>query len=89
MVLEQTIDDLIQAGWHVLDTDFDEKAFQNWKRQAFTCLSALLGPDHIYTQRFNDYVRQSDQKQVMAGGGLLVAAKEEIKKNMVLNSDVH
>lgn len=88
MVLEQRIDDLIQAGWHVLDTDFDEKAFQNWKIQAFNCLTALLGPEHTYTQRFKDYVRQSDQKQVMAGGGLLVAAKEEIKKN-VLRPDLH
>jgi len=56
MLQEQSIDDLIQAGWDVLDSDFDMGALLKWKRTAHKCMSALLGPDHEYTQHFQGYV---------------------------------
>ncbi len=31
---EQLVDDLIEAGWHVIDTDFDMTAFTLWRKQA-------------------------------------------------------
>ncbi len=47
--VERKIDELIDAGWDVLYSDFDVRAFDQWKKSAFSCLSALLGPDHKYT----------------------------------------
>lgn len=81
MHVEKRIDDLIEAGWHVLESDFDNTAFQNWKRQAFNCLVALLGPNHKYTQSFKDYVKEAAEKNVLAGGGILTAVKEQIQIN--------
>ena len=43
MSVEQRIDDLIEAGWGVLDSDFDPVAFQRWRRRAFDCLTPWLG----------------------------------------------
>jgi hypothetical protein len=80
MQVEKRIDDLIEAGWHVLNSDFDTEAFQHWKKQAFNCLSALLGPDHTYTLYFKNYVREAEEKNLLAGGGILTAAKEEMAK---------
>ena len=31
MDLDKRIDDLVEAGWHVLDTDCDERALLYWK----------------------------------------------------------
>jgi hypothetical protein len=75
---ERLIDNLIEAGWHVLDTDFDETALQNWRELAHICLTDLLGSDHIYVQQFTDWVRQREKLNLMAAGGVLVAAKEVV-----------
>lgn len=76
MLKEKLIDDLIEAGWCVLDTYFSEAAFQNWRERALVCLTDLLGPEHVYVQQFNDCLRQSEKLNLMAGAGVLVAAKE-------------
>jgi hypothetical protein len=78
MYQERLIDNLIEAGWHVLDTDFDETALQNWRELAHICLTDLLGSDHIYVQQFTDWVRQREKVNLMAAGGVLVAAKEVV-----------
>ncbi len=49
MCVEQRIDDLIEAGWGVLHSDFDPVAFQRWRRKAVDCITAVVGPDHVYT----------------------------------------
>jgi hypothetical protein len=77
-VIEKQIDDLIEAGKQVLDTNFDPIAFSLWKSRAFDCLSTLLGPDHAYTMGFRDYVTEPEKKNILAGGGILVAAKERM-----------
>jgi hypothetical protein len=78
MSVEQPIDDLIKAGWGVLEFDFDPDAFQSWRRKAFECLNAMFGPEHIYTRYFEHFVQQGGRKNVLAAGGVLVAAKQEI-----------
>lgn len=80
MYQENLIDNLIKAGWHVLDTDFDEAAFRNWRELALICLTDLLGSDHIYVRQFTEWVRQSEKVNLMAAGGVLVAAKEMVSK---------
>ena len=78
MAVEQRIDDLIEAGWGVLDSDFDPVAFQRWRRRAFDCLTALVGPDHVYTRHFENFVRQGGKTDLLAAGGILSAAKEQM-----------
>ncbi|MEJ2717171.1 MAG: hypothetical protein P8182_08540 [Deltaproteobacteria bacterium] len=78
MVAEKRIDDLIEAGWNVLESDFDPRAFQVWRNRAFDCLTMLLGSKHTYTLRFANYVRQPESMDTLAGEGILSAAKEQI-----------
>ncbi len=42
MSLEQSVDSLIEAGWHVIDSDFDIAAFTHWRKQALDCVGALM-----------------------------------------------
>lgn len=78
MIFEKRIDDLIEAGWQVLENDFDEAAFQRWRTEAFKFLSAVLGSEHTYTQYFKRYVRELESSEVLTGGGILAAAKAEV-----------
>jgi len=78
MTIEDRIDELIKAGWGVVDSDFDPHAFQHWRLKAFECLAAMFGPDHVYTKYFEDFVQQGDRTNVLAAGGVLVAAKQQL-----------
>jgi hypothetical protein len=77
MSVEQRIDDLIEAGWGVVDADFHPVAFQSWRRRAFDCLAAMYGPDHVYTRHFANCVQQAGKTDLLAAGGILSAAKEQ------------
>jgi hypothetical protein len=79
MLVEKHIDDLIEAGWNVIESDFDELAFLMWKKRAFDCLKQMLGPEHTYTQYFRDYVRQAEARNLLAGKGILTAVKAELE----------
>ncbi len=74
MQFEKSIDDLIEAGWLVIHSDFDEAAFQNWRRKAAICLDSLLGSEHTYSQYFRDHVRHSAESSLLTGVGILTAA---------------
>ncbi len=75
---EQLVDNLIEAGWHVIDTDFDMMAFTHWRKQALDCIGALMGPAHAYTHYFRDFVEQAEKASLLTGEGILVATKEQI-----------
>jgi hypothetical protein len=77
MSIERRIDDLIEAGWGVLHSNFDPIAFHHWRRSAFDCLTAMFGPDHVYTKHFEKLVRQGGKTDLLAAGGILIAAKEQ------------
>jgi hypothetical protein len=62
MSVEQQIDDLIEAGWFMLESDFDPVAFQNWRRKAVDCLTVVVGPDHGYIRQFENFVRQGGKR---------------------------
>jgi hypothetical protein len=66
----------------VLESDFDETAFQNWRREAFKCLNAILGPKHAYTQYFKEYVHHPQRAELLAGRGILSAAREEVASSV-------
>ncbi len=80
MSFEQLVDNLIEAGWHVLDSDFDITAFTHWRKQALDCIGALMGPEHAYTHYFRDFVDQAEKANLLTGAGILVATKEQIAK---------
>ncbi len=82
MKLERQIDELIKAGWGVVDSDFDPVAFQHWRVKAFECLTTMFGPDHVYTKYFEQFVRRGEKSNVLAAGGVLVAAKEQMKSTV-------
>lgn len=81
MAVDGRIDDLIEAGWGVLESDFDPVAFQRWRRSAFDCLTAMFGPDHVYTRHFEKFVRESGKTDLLVAGGILSAAKEQMAGN--------
>lgn len=79
MYTDKPFDDLIRAGWEVIESDYHAAAFQNWRQKAFDCLVELMGPDHTYTQYFEHHIRRSESNDLLAGAGILGAAKEELK----------
>jgi hypothetical protein len=78
MTVEQRIDDLIEAGWRVLNSNFDAAEFAIWRRKALDCVTALVGPSHTYARYFSDFVEEAESKSVLAGEGILIAAKEQL-----------
>ncbi len=64
---EQLVDNLIEAGGHVIDSDFDMMAFSHWRKQALDCIGALMGPAHAYTQYFRDFVEQAEKVSLLTG----------------------
>ena len=56
----KSLDDLIEAGWHVVDTEFDAEAFYYWKKKALAFLTDFVGPNHTCTQSFRDFLQQTE-----------------------------
>ena len=75
MSVEERIDALIEAGWSMLDSDFDPFAFRRWRLTALDCLSDLLRPNHTYTLYFRTLIEQNEKLNCLAGGGILTAAR--------------
>ena len=65
----------------MVNSDFDPIAFHHWRRSAFDCLTAMFGPDHVYTKHFEKLVRQGGKTDLLAAGGILSAAQEQIASN--------
>lgn len=74
-MIEDKIDALIVAGWHVLETDFSEGSFQDWRKQALDCVAALCGDTHPYTVHFRSGVQKARKSSLLTGVGLLTAAQ--------------
>ena len=55
--------------------------FKTGKKQASSCLAALVGPDHASAKFVEDYFKQTETVDVLAGKGILTAAKEQLAKN--------
>jgi len=43
--LDQQLRNLVEAGWHVIESDFDTAAFLTWREAAVKCLNELMGPE--------------------------------------------
>jgi len=75
------LNDLINAAQAILDNGFDAQSFVGWKELAFLGLLGLLGPLHHYTQMFKRVTSEQEPLSLLAGKGILIAAKEEMLKN--------
>jgi hypothetical protein len=75
------LDELIEAGWDVLETNFDEDAFQQWREKAYKYIEATVGEHHPHAKYFRQYVRKSKPTDILAGGGILIATKEDVAGN--------
>jgi hypothetical protein len=78
MHAEEALDDLIRAGWQVIESDFDTEAFLNWRKRARDCVVILAGPDHPYAQFFDAAVAEGPTGSLLAGAGILEAIKEQL-----------
>ena len=78
MAAAKRIDDVIEAGWYVVESDFDAGAFRTWKERAFECVASLMGPDHPYTRYFGEFVSEAKKNNVLTGEGILTAVKEQV-----------
>jgi hypothetical protein len=74
-VVEKQLDALIQAGWHVFESDFDHKAFLRWRKQAYECVSLLVGADHPYTEHLRLNIKDAEPSCLLTDVGVLTAAK--------------
>ncbi len=74
----ESLNELINFAQFILDNGFDPQTFLTWKEAAFICLLGLLGPLHFYTRSFGRVTGGTDEKGLLAGEGLLIAAREEI-----------
>ena len=43
---------LIKAAWDVIESDFDQTAFLDWRKTAVEYLTETLGPEHYYTKLY-------------------------------------
>ena len=76
MVDLEAIDGMIDAGWKVLRSDFDEAAFLVWRQRVCECIESLLGSKHAYNQYFKRCSSSEERRSVLAGCGILCAVKE-------------
>jgi len=76
------LNDLISAAQVILDGGFDVQAFLGWKEVASLALLGLLGPSHYYTEIFKQVTSEHDSRSLLAGEGVLMAAKEEMLKTV-------
>ncbi len=78
MSCEKALDDLIEAGWRVIEKDFEPDAFLAWRKRALDCVVILAGPEHPYPQFFDAFVAKEVRNSLLAGAGILEAAREQL-----------
>ncbi|MGB6066628.1 MAG: hypothetical protein WBG50_17625 [Desulfomonilaceae bacterium] len=76
------LNDLIRAAQAILDSGFDVQSFLGWKEVALLTLLGLLGPLHYYTRTFKQNTSAQNPLSLLAGEGILMAAKEEMLKSI-------
>ncbi len=70
--------DLIAIASRMLDSSLDVNSFLEWRTASLIVLVGLLGPFHYYTLNFRRFAKQPGYTGILAGLGLLVAAKEKL-----------
>jgi hypothetical protein len=67
---------LINAAQDILHKRFDAQVFLSWQTLALLTLTKLLGPLHYYTQNFKLFTSERNERSLLTGEGILIAARE-------------
>ncbi|MGO9569371.1 MAG: hypothetical protein ACLP5H_17695 [Desulfomonilaceae bacterium] len=67
---------LINSARVILDKRFDAQVFLSWQSLAFVTLANSLGPLHYYTRNFKLLTSERNQRSLLIGEGILIAARE-------------
>ena len=67
---------LIDSARVILDNRFDAQVFLSWQSLSFMTLTNLLGPLHYYTQNFKLLTSERNERSLLTGKGILIAARE-------------
>jgi hypothetical protein len=78
MSVEERIIELLEAEREALESDFDPIMLGHWRRRAFNCLTEMLGPNHVYTRQFGNYVQQGAKTDLLVSAGILSAAQHGV-----------
>jgi hypothetical protein len=78
---------LINRARGMLESGFGIQVFQGWESLAFLALLTSFGPFHFYTQSFRRLTSERNQQALLAGLGLLIAAKENLSQQYALKAD--
>jgi hypothetical protein len=78
MLAHKSINDLIEKGRGIAGKEFDRTGFLSWKSHALGYLASHFGPHHAYLQYFESFVRTPERMNILAGAGILEAAKEQM-----------
>lgn len=71
--------ELMEASRIVLHCGCKAPCFEEWRRDAFNCLSALFGPDPPYTRFFRDGPASTDIGSLIAGAHVIKAALQRVR----------
>ena len=63
MQFSKDLDEVIEAGWHVVHTEFDEQAYFFWKKKVDHFLSNFVGPDHTDARVPKDSIESIGKQQ--------------------------
>jgi hypothetical protein len=72
---ENHFNELIDAAWRVINTDFDEHEFQVWREKALECVTFLVGPEHEHTLRLK---RRASRQNPVSVQGTFRAWRNEV-----------
>jgi hypothetical protein len=67
---------LISSAQGILDKRFDAQVFLSWQSLGLLTLTKLLGPLHYYTRNFKLFTSERNERSVLTGEGILIAARE-------------
>lgn len=76
-----SLNELINLAQSILDSGFDAQTFLNWQSLSFLALVGILGPYHYYTRNFKRLTSEKSPRGLLAGEGILLAAKEQIQRS--------
>ncbi|MGA8831209.1 MAG: hypothetical protein ACLQT6_05950 [Desulfomonilaceae bacterium] len=71
MTAQSLMDGLIESGWLVIKSGFDETYFRSWAQNAKDCLDFVFGQDSIYSQHFRRLIQKYSRQHFFAAVLLL------------------
>lgn len=66
--LDQQLTKLVEAGWHVIESDFDTAAFLTWREAAVKCLNELMGPEFERSRNSRELSDQAESRRGVVAG---------------------